>query len=288
MLYRAACFFLFAFFVCATYAHAEIKIAVVCAMSGQFESVGMKCKQGVRGAVDAINGAGGLLGEQIVILERVDECKPEKAAEFATELSNSNVALFVGHLCSGASIAASEIYAKHGIVQITPTSTAPQLTERGLSNVFRTCGRDDMQGFVVAEHIVRKYPAKKVGIGYDETVYSTELAKITKGFLNKNGVKEEFFISIPKEKSDFTNILQKISEHKVDVLFFPSYAGIAINLLKQAKKKGVEFKFVSSDSLMTEDFLKFAKSIGDEAERIEISYSPNPAHDRRNRKLTPG
>ncbi len=270
------------FFISAAQAQSDITIAVVGAMSGQFEGVGSEFKQGVRGAVEDINASGGLNGKKIIVIDRDDECNPEKAVTIAKELVNIRVALVVGHLCSGASIAASEIYSKQSIIQISPASTAPNFTERGLDNVFRTCGRDDMQGFVIAEHIVRKYPLKKVGIGYDESTYSFGLATLTKKFLNKNGIKEDFFIKLPSNETDFSSVLEKISKNKVDVLFFPSYAASATQILKQAKKMKVEFQFVGSDTLMNDDFLNLA---GDLTEGVEISFPPDPSHDRRNRKL---
>ena len=44
------------------------------------------------------------------------------------------------------SIPASAVYNEEGILQISPASTNPTLTEQGFDNVFRTCGRDDVQG----------------------------------------------------------------------------------------------------------------------------------------------
>ena len=262
--------------------NAETKIAVVGAMSGQFENVGKEFKQGVQVAVEKINEGGGLLGESISVFHGDDECDPEKAKIVAKEMADKGVVLVVGHLCSGASIAASEIYAEHGIVQITPASTAPQFTERGLTNVFRTCGRDDMQGFVLAEHIVRKHSTKTVGIGHDESVYSTELAKLTKHFLNKSGIEEAFFLSFPRDTADYASLLDTIAAKEVDLLFFPTYAGSATRILRQAKKQGIAFQFVGSDTLMNDDFLNQA---GELTEGVELSFPPDPSHDRRNRKL---
>ena len=41
---------------------------------------------------------------------------------------------------------ASEVYDEAGILTITPGSTNPQITERGMKDLFRMCGRDDQQG----------------------------------------------------------------------------------------------------------------------------------------------
>src|SRR3546814_10096305 len=65
-----------------------------------------------------------------------------RISDWSSDVCSSDLA---GHFNSSVSIPASEIYAEEGIVQITPASTNPQLTEQGFSTVFRTCGRDDQQ-----------------------------------------------------------------------------------------------------------------------------------------------
>lgn len=52
----------------------------------------------------------------------------------------------VGHFCSSSTMPASEVYSDAGIIAITPGSTNPLITERGMSDMFRMCGRDDQQG----------------------------------------------------------------------------------------------------------------------------------------------
>ncbi len=66
----------------------------------------------------------------------------------------------VGHFYSSITLAVSEIYANHSILEITPSATNPQITERGLDLIFRTCGRDDQQS-AVAANISPRRRAKK-------------------------------------------------------------------------------------------------------------------------------
>ena len=65
---------------------------------------------------------------------------------------HAKVAAVIGHLNSGVSIPASEIYDKAGIPMISGSATNPTLTERGLTTVFRTVGRDDQQGPAIASY----------------------------------------------------------------------------------------------------------------------------------------
>src|SRR3546814_8074966 len=96
------------------------------------------------------NAAGGVLGKQLVLEVGDDACDPKQAVAVANDLASKGVALVAGHFCSGSSIPASSVYAEEDILQISPASTNPALTEdakaNGWYNVFRTCGRDDAQG----------------------------------------------------------------------------------------------------------------------------------------------
>ena len=71
---------------------------------------------------------------------------PGMAARVAQELVNDKVAAVVGHLNSGASIAASEIYDRAGIVEISPATTDPGYTQRGLKTTYRLVETDAQQG----------------------------------------------------------------------------------------------------------------------------------------------
>ncbi len=63
----------------------------------------------------------------------------------------------VSHFNSGVSIPASEVYAENGILEMTPAATSPAFTDRGLWNVFRTCGRDDQQGSIAGAYLAEKF-----------------------------------------------------------------------------------------------------------------------------------
>ena len=69
-------------------ARADITFAVVGGMSGPFTKIGEEFKQGSRGAVEAINEAGGVLGEKLAFEVFDDECNAEKAVEIANQIVN--------------------------------------------------------------------------------------------------------------------------------------------------------------------------------------------------------
>ena len=97
----------------------------------------------------------------------------------------------VGHYCSSSSIPASDAYLDGGVLQITPASTNPLFTERGMWNTFRTCGRDDQQGPFAADYLAKNFKGKNIAIINDKTTYGKGLADEVKKALNAAGVTEK-------------------------------------------------------------------------------------------------
>ncbi|VTR22003.1 Leucine-specific-binding protein precursor [Serratia fonticola] len=92
-----------------------------------------------------------------------DACEPKQAVSVANRLvDQDHVAAVVGHFCSSSTMPASEVYDEAGIIAITPGSTNPQITERGMNNMFRMCGRDDQQGVIATNYMLDTLKAKRL------------------------------------------------------------------------------------------------------------------------------
>src|SRR6218665_2626612 len=123
-------------------AFADVVIGVAGPMTGGNAAFGEQLWRGAEQAVKDINAAGGINGEQIKLVKGDDACEPKQAVAVANRLVDSDKAVAViGHFCSSSTIPASEVYDEAGIISITPASTNPTVTERGLSGEFRICGR---------------------------------------------------------------------------------------------------------------------------------------------------
>src|SRR6516164_1388110 len=145
----------------ATASAQDLTIGVAGPMTGQYASFGQQLKNGAEQAVADINAAGGVLGKKIAIEVGDDACDPKQARAVGEKFASEKVPFVAGHYCSSSSIPASEAYAEGGVLQITPASTNPTFTERGLWNTFRVCGRDDQQGAVAGAYLAKNYKGKK-------------------------------------------------------------------------------------------------------------------------------
>jgi branched-chain amino acid transport system substrate-binding protein len=128
----------------------EIAIGAAGPMSGDLAVFGEQLGRGAAAAVDAINAEGGVLGKPLRLVLGDDRCDPKKAVNTADSLVAQGVVFVDGHFCSGSSIPASAVYADAGVLQVTPASTNPALTDdaasRGITTVMRVANRDDQQG----------------------------------------------------------------------------------------------------------------------------------------------
>ncbi len=191
-------------------AQAEIKIATAGPMTGQYASFREQMRRGAEMAVADINAAGGVLGQKLQLSIGDDACDPKQAVAVANKMVSDGVVFMAGHFCSGSSIPASKVYTEEGIVQISPASTNPKLTEEGGDNVFRVCGRDDQQGIVAGNFLADKYKGKKVAFLHDKTAYGKGLADETKKQFNQRGQKEAMYEAYTAGEKDYSAIVSKM------------------------------------------------------------------------------
>ena len=263
-------------------AMAEILIATAGPMTGQYASFGEQMKRGAEMAVADINAKGGVLGQKLKLTVGDDACDPKQAVAVANKFVSEGVKFVAGHFCSGSSIPASQVYTEEDILQISPASTNPKLTDEGGPNVFRVCGRDDQQGMVAGTFLADTYKGKNIAILHDKTAYGKGLADETKKQLNKMGVKEAMYEAYTAGEKDYSALVSKMKNAKVDVFYVGGYHTEAGLMVRQAREQGYDdVQLVSGDALMTDEFWKIT---GDAGAGTLMTFSPDP---RKNQTAAP-
>jgi branched-chain amino acid transport system substrate-binding protein len=251
----------------------DITIAVAGPMTGGESAFGRQMKNGAEQAIADINAAGGVLGKKLVLDVEDDACDPKQARSVAEKIASAKIPFVAGHYCSSSSIPASEAYADGNVLQITPASTNPLFTERGLWNVARVCGRDDQQGLVAAEYIAKNYKGKNVAILNDKTTYGKGLADETKKALNKAGFTEKMFESYNKGDKDFNAIVSRLKRDNIDLVFVGGYHQEAGLILRQMRDQGLQTVLMAGDALADKEF---ASITGPAGEGTLFTFGPDP------------
>src|SRR6202166_4315576 len=127
-------------------ATAQVKFGVGGPITGPNAATGSQMKNGVDQAAAAINAAGGILNQKITAEYGDDVSDPKQGVSVANKFAGEGVKFVIGLHKSRVGIPASGVYPENGRLEITPASTNPTVTDRGLWNILRTCGRDDQQG----------------------------------------------------------------------------------------------------------------------------------------------
>ena len=252
----------------------SIVIGTAGPVTGQYAVFGAQMVRGAEMAVADINAAGGVLGRQLVLEIGDDACEAKQAVAVANQMVNKGAVFMAGHFCSSTSIPASEVYNEEGILQISPASTNPVLTEQGFANVFRTCGRDDQQGLVAGQFLAKRFGDKKIAILHDKTAYGKGLADETKKVLNAAGITETLYEAYTAGEKDYSALVSKLKKSNIDVVYLGGYHTEAGLILRQAREQGLQAQLVSGDALVTEEFWSIT---GDAGEGTLFSFSPDPA-----------
>ncbi len=250
-----------------------IKIGIAGPMTGDQAKMGMDFRNGVELAVIEWNEKGGILGKKILMIVSDDQRDPKQAVSVANKMVNEGVIGIIGHFNSSCSIPASVEYHRAGIPMITPASTNPQLTDRGLENVFRVCGRDDQQGSIAADFVINSLKIKRIAILHDKTTYGQGLADEFKKSL---GDKTEvaYYSGIIQGDKDFKAVLTAVKQNNPDLIYFGGIYPEAGLLVKQAKELGIKAPFMSGDGVIDPKFIEIA---GTSAEGTYLTFSPDPA-----------
>jgi branched-chain amino acid transport system substrate-binding protein len=255
----------------------DIVVAVAGPMTGGDAIFGEQLKRGAEMAVADINAAGGLMGRKLRLEIGDDQCEPKQALPVANAFVQKKVQFVVGHYCSGVTIPASAVYVENNIFMITPAATNPRLTDeakaKGWKTVFRSCGRDDIQGVVAGKYLAATYKGKKVAILHDKTPYGQGIADETKKNMNAAGEKEALYDSFQKGDKDYTALVSKMKQMGIDVVYVGSYHTETGLLMKQAREQGFGAQFIAEDALMTDEFWKIAGPAG---EGLMMTFAPDP------------
>ena len=254
-------------------ANADIKLGVAGPITGPNATFGAQLKNGAEQAIADINAAGGVLGQKIVMSVGDDVSDPKQGVSVANKFVGEGVKLVVGHFNSGVTMPTSEIFAENGIIQITPSATNPKITERGLWNIFRTCGRDDQQGKLWSDYVVKNLKDKKIAVVHDKTTYGQGLADAAKGFMNTAGVKEVLYEGVNTGEKDYSALVSKIKASGAEVVMWGGLHTEGGLIVRQMRDQGVKATMLSGDGITDDEFATIG---GEGVIGTLMSFGPDP------------
>ena len=263
-------------------AWADITIAVSGPITGPNAAFGAQLQKGAEQAAADINAAGGINGEQIKVVVGDDASDPKQGISVANKFVADGVKFVVGHFNSGVTIPASEVYAENGILMVSPAATNPVVTERGLWNTFRVCGRDDQQGAVAGQFLIDNFKDAKIAVVHDKTPYGQGLADETKKAMNAGGLNEVMYEGVNIGDKDFSALIGKMKEAGVSIIYWGGLHTEAGLLIRQAADQGLKATLVSGDGIVSNELASIA---GDAVAGTLNTFGPDPTLNPDNKEL---
>ena len=237
-----------------------IKIGIAGAHSGDLASYGLPIVKAAKLLVEDVNAKGGILGKQVEVIAEDDVCKPEVATNTATKLATAGVTVVVGHVCSGATKAALDIYKESKIITMSGSATNPDLTQSGkYPNFFRTIASDDAQAKLEVDFALDTLKLKKIAVLHDKGDYGKGLAEFAKTFIEKSGKGEVvLFEGVTPGAVDYSSVVNKVKKSGAEAIIFGGYHPEASKIVSEMRKSKMKTVFISDDGVKDETFIKVA------------------------------
>ena len=191
-----------------------------------------------------------------------DQADPKAGSTVAQKLVDAKVAAVIGHLNSGVTLPASEIYSRAGVPVVT-VSSSPLVTTRGLKGVFRTLGSDAELGPAMAAYLASELKARRVAIIDDKTAYGEGLANEVEQALKAANVAIVARERTTDKDTDFKAPLTRIKAKNPDVVFHGGMDATAGPILKQARELGIRATFAFGDGGCSDAMPRLAGAAAD-------------------------
>jgi branched-chain amino acid transport system substrate-binding protein len=248
-----------------------VRIGYALVISGANETLGIDSRRGVEIAVDD---KGEVLGHSIELVGEDSECSAEGGQKALTKLvSDPSLIGIIGTNCSSAGEPASKIASDAGMVLISPSNTAPSLTDPNLTwnpGYLRSCHNDKVQGAAMAEFAYNELGVRKAATIHDGSPYAEQLQQVFADNFVQMGGEITTQEAVNVGDTDMRPVLTKISATEPEFIYYPIFIAEGGHITTQAKEvSGLEDTILSgADGMISPDFIAAA---GEAAEGMYIS-----------------
>ncbi|MTV39786.1 ABC transporter substrate-binding protein [Duganella radicis] len=254
-------------FAASSQAADPIKIGVSGPFTGGSAPMGVSMRDGVKLAVADINAKGGILGRQIVLVERDDEAKPERGVQIAQELINKEkVVATVGYINTGVALASQRFYQDAKIPVMNNVATGSiitrQFADQPENYIFRNSANDQIQSHMIVKEAVDNRKFKKVAILADSTNYGQLGREDLEKALAEKGLKAVATEKYNIKDVDMTAQLLKAKQAGAEVVLTYGIGPELAQIANGMEKLGWKVPLIGSWTLSMANFIDNAGKNG--------------------------
>lgn len=246
-----------------------IYIGVSGPLTGQNARYGEQWKKGFDLALEEINSAGGINGRTVEYIFEDSQSDPKQSVIIAQKfVADPRIIVELGDFSSGASMAASQIYQRGGLVQFGFTNSHPDFTAAGGDYTWSNSVTQAQAAPALADYAVSVLGQKKLAVFYlntdwGQTTYDLFAARATE--TGAEVVASEAYLA---EEKDFRSALTRVRDANPDAIVLISYQADGALIVQQIRQAGLELPLIGTGSLQSPDFLKLG---GADVEGVLIS-----------------
>lgn len=245
---------------CVTYGPGEpIRIGTALVINGPDASLGLDSQYGVEVAAKL---RGEVAGHEVEFDFQDDGCNAEGGTAAARTLtSDPTIVAVVGTSCSSAAVPAAQITSEAGVVMISPSNTAPSLTDPATHEAFflRTAHNDKVQGEAMARFVCEELGYTRAATLHDGSPYAEQLQQVFQDQFKElcdgtiTGTE-----AVAPDQTDFNSQLTGLAAGDPEFLYYPIFTAAGALVTQQARVAMPDTDLGGADGLFSDAFLAAA------------------------------
>ncbi len=228
-----------------------IRIGWLAALSGPSSAPAIGFDRGVRHAVDAINGAGGIKGRKIDLVVRDTQGDPTKAVNAAQEMiSRSKVHAIWGPTNSGESLATTPIMARAKMPDVHPCFVDTLIDPAKYPNAFRMASSNSQIDTAVSGYGVNNLKKKRFAVIGDTTGYGTTTVASSSAAFEKLGAEVVYKATIDATQPDVTPDMLRMKNAGAEaIVVWTVSTGLISRLMNTRANMGWDVPFIGHPAM---------------------------------------
>jgi branched-chain amino acid transport system substrate-binding protein len=249
-------------------ASAEVTIASIAPWSTYRPYAALGSLRGTELKLEAVNEAGGLLGQKLRNIQIDDGCNAEQA-EAAVKLAIAGrPVLAMGGACSPAAIDIAKSLATAGILQIVPNAPSQKMTEAGIATILRMTARGDSEGAFAASFIARRWPQRRIAVADDGEANWHESVEALAAGLAQRKIPTVLALRFDPNKPSYAELVRELRDKRIELLYLSGLPPDMGVIVREIGAAGLPMQIVTNRNGKVDAFRQTA---GAAAEGIFVS-----------------
>lgn len=250
-----------------------VNIGVILPLSGDVAPYGKNLQNGMNLALEQYNAHNGS-DKKVKFIFEDDKADPKLAVTTFEKLSSiDKCKIILGCFSSSEVLSVAPIAEKNKIILISPTASAPNITNAG-DYIFRTTPSDNFDGAAMANFAFNKLNLKKVAVLFVNNEYGLGISSVFEEKFKTLGGNISILKSFEASTKDFKTILKAIKDTKPEGLYIISVSDIG-TILKQKAELSLVCKVMTVGLAENPEVVKIAGSASDSVFYSYPSYQIN-------------